>query len=214
MQNCPRQLAMQYCVLYSFVRCGTSKQIEKKKKSFFSEWTNNIKDKINNRIEVLNNTLHKYKQFDALSSPDINAALENLHKGFVVVPIDKATGKIALICKRFYASVIAKELGLGNNNTTDTYNPINNSSTDTIINSNINDLKSKFGIDDVNMENHCLPHMYWLPKMHKSPVKARFIIASPKSSIKPLSQAITSAFRLFFIDKFNLTMINVDFSQA
>ena len=29
MQNCPRQLAMQSCVLCSFVRCGTSKQIEK-----------------------------------------------------------------------------------------------------------------------------------------------------------------------------------------
>ena len=32
MQNFPRQLAMQSCVLCSFVRCGTSKQIEKKKK--------------------------------------------------------------------------------------------------------------------------------------------------------------------------------------
>ena len=32
MQNCPRQLAMQSCVLCSFVRCGTSKQIEKEKK--------------------------------------------------------------------------------------------------------------------------------------------------------------------------------------
>ena len=31
MQNCPRQLAMQSCVLCSFVRCGTSKQIRKKK---------------------------------------------------------------------------------------------------------------------------------------------------------------------------------------
>ena len=53
--------------------------------------------------------------------------------------------------------------------------------------------------------------MYWLRKMHKSPIKARFIIESPKSSIRPLSRAITSA---FFIDKFNLTMINVDVSQA
>ena len=32
MQNCPRQLAMQSCVLCSFVRCGTSNQIEKKRK--------------------------------------------------------------------------------------------------------------------------------------------------------------------------------------
>ena len=34
MQNCPRQLAMQSCVLCSFVRCGSwsSNQIEKKEK--------------------------------------------------------------------------------------------------------------------------------------------------------------------------------------
>ena len=31
MQNCPRQLAMQSCVLCSFVRCGTSKTNRKKK---------------------------------------------------------------------------------------------------------------------------------------------------------------------------------------
>ena len=35
-------------------------------KSFFSELTNNFKNKIKYRIEVLNNALHKYKQFDAL----------------------------------------------------------------------------------------------------------------------------------------------------
>ena len=35
-------------------------------------------------------------------------------------------------------------------------------------------------------------------KMHKNPIKARFIIASPKSSIKLLARTITSVFRLFF----------------
>ena len=34
--------------------------------------------------------------------------------------------------------------------------------------------------------------------MHKNPIKACFIIASPKSSIKPIARTITSAFRLFF----------------
>ena len=36
-----------------------------------------------------------------------------------------------------------------------------------------------------------------MPKMHKNPIKARCIIASPKSSIKPLASTITSTFRLF-----------------
>ena len=37
MQNCPRQLAMQSCVLCSFVRCGLSNQIEKKVESALTE---------------------------------------------------------------------------------------------------------------------------------------------------------------------------------
>ena len=37
-----------------------------------------------------------------------------------------------------------------------------------------------------------------MPKMHKNPIKGGFIIASPKSSIKPLARTITSVFRLFF----------------
>ena len=35
-----------------------------------------------------------------------------------------------------------------------------------------------------------------MPNMYKNPIKARFIIASPKSSIKPLASTITSIFRL------------------
>ena len=35
--------------------------------------------------------------------------------------MDKATGSIAFVCKRFYDSVITRELGLNNNSFTDTY---------------------------------------------------------------------------------------------
>ena len=59
-------------------------------------------------------------------------------------------------------------------------------------------MKIKFGIHNIAIENHRLPIMYWIPKMHKNPIKARFIIASPKSSIKPLARTITSIFCLFF----------------
>ena len=48
------------------------------------------------------------------------------------------------------------------------------------------------------MYNHCLPKMYWLPKVHKIPIKARFIVAYPKPSIKSLAKVVTiSAFQLF-----------------
>lgn len=35
-----------------------------------------------------------------------------MHKDFLVPPIDKSTGNIAFVCKRFYAAVIVKGLGL------------------------------------------------------------------------------------------------------
>ena len=81
--------------------------------------------------------------------------------------------------------------------TTDTYN-IGGLSANDIIDENIRDLKIKFGIDNINIENHRLPNMCWIPKMHKNSIKARFVIASPKSSIKPLASIKTSIFRLFF----------------
>ena len=56
---------------------------------------------------------------DCLSSPDEKKALDDIHKDFVV-PIDKATGNIALVCKRFYASVITRQLLSNNNSSTDT----------------------------------------------------------------------------------------------
>ena len=57
---------------------------------------------------------------------------------------------------------------------------------------------NNISIDNIPLKNHRLPNMYWMPKMHKSPIKAIFIIASPKSSIKPLASTITSIFCLFF----------------
>ena len=66
------------------------------------------------------------------------------------------------------------------------------------INKNIIYLKTKFGTGNITIENHRLPIMYWMHKIHKNPIKARFIIASPKCSTKPLLKTLITIFRLFF----------------
>ena len=66
-----------------------------------------------------------------------------------------------------------------------------------IINKHMKDLKSKFNLD-VKQDNQVLPTIYWIPKLHKNPSKSRFIIASPVSSLKPLTKGVTSVFKLFF----------------
>ena len=69
-----------------------------------------------------------------------------------------------------FVSVITRELGLNNNSSTDTYNNASGLSVNDIIDKNIRELKIKFGIDTIPIKNHGLPNMYWMPKIHKSPI--------------------------------------------
>ena len=61
-----------------------------------------------------------------------------------------------------------------------------------------NTLHSVFGLKNNNEEFNCLPCICWLPKTHKIPSGAIFIIASKKCIIKQLSKHVTSAFKLCY----------------
>ena len=91
------------------------------RKYMFTDGVKKVNEKLNTRIGVLNNTLHKKKQEDSFNSLDAKKVLESLHNRFALVPIDKAKVNTAVICKQFHASVIVKEVGLGSNNTTNPY---------------------------------------------------------------------------------------------
>ena len=103
-----------------------------------------------------------------------------------MIPIDKAANNIAFVCKRFYAKVLLNEFGiLGIPNPT--YINLSNSDSQDIINEDVIKIKRIFNID-TNANSKILPSPYWLPKMHKSPIGSRFIIASKVCSIKELSK--------------------------
>ena len=70
-------------------------------RSFFLEWTNDVKVKIDERMSHLTNNLYTYKHRDCLSFPDVKNALDNIHKNCAVVPTDKVTGNITLSVKDF-----------------------------------------------------------------------------------------------------------------
>ena len=50
-----------------------------------------------------------------------------------MVPIDKAANNVAFICKRFYAQILLKELGLSHNEPSSTYSLISELSHQNII---------------------------------------------------------------------------------
>ena len=171
--------------------------------SVFNAWRGEVLKAIDERIEEVKPSLKVDHVTETLKDPECRNYLSELHDRYVIAPIDKATGNVALICKRFYADVLVKELGIGGNKSA-TYEVVKRKC-DSVVKENKKDLKSKYNIE-VSAVNETLPNIYWLPKLHKNPLKFRFIIAAPKCSIKPLSKAVTSVFRLFYnqIERYNM----------
>ena len=157
-------------------------------------WRTKVLEKVDNKIAHLKRKIKPHKTNPVLKQPEIIQCLEELHKKFVLVPIDKAANNVAIICKKHYVDVILKEIGVSGN-PTDTYkeSPKNK---DEIIFENLQYLeKLKLKSEEKDKE---LPIMYWTPKMHKNPTGSRFIIASKNCSTKPLSKTISSAFKLIY----------------
>ena len=65
-----------------------------------------------------------------------------------------------------------------------------------IINNNM-ELCERYGLS-LEERQKTLPIMYWTPKMHYTPSRARFIVSSAKCSTKPLSRVISNTFKLIF----------------
>ena len=72
-----------------------------------------------------------------------------------MVPIDKAANNVAFVCKRFYAQVLLKELGLIGSSTS-TYTKIDQLTPADIIAQHQTELKDKFNIT-VNDDMLTLP---------------------------------------------------------
>ena len=152
---------------------------------------------VDDKIKWLQENKQINRVSEVLKNRESKRNLADLHRNYVITPIDKATGNVAFICKRFYALVLIKELGLCPNMSNDTYKGVIGKTTEQIVTNHKKDLNGQFKLE-LDSDNQCLPHIYWLPKMHKNPIKFRFIIAAPKCSVKPLSKSITSIFKLFY----------------
>ena len=107
---------------------------------------------------------------------------------------DKAANNIAFVCKKYYVQVLLKELSLLNT-TSNTYQLVNNT-LHYILQQQNDTLDSVFGLKNDDKKFNCLPCIYWLPKMHKIPSGARFVIAGKNCINKQVSKHVTSAFKL------------------
>ena len=164
----------------------------------FQNWKFSLLELVDQKISKYSTKIKSRPVKSVFQDPDAKAELNRLRNHFVIVPIDKAANNVAFICKQHYAHVLVSELKYNSCNPVqsedDTYELIKKYSSE-IVNSH----KATLSEYDLPLKEdmNCLPSIYWIPKMHKTPVGERFIIASPKCSLKPLLKDITSILKLF-----------------
>ena len=153
-------------------------------------------EKVNTEIETLKKKSTKKHTKKVLNRKEIKEELKRLQDQFVFVPTDKASNNISIVCKQFYVHTMLKELKVFDDTASSkTYEKVTkipftaSECITSVINDHDNKLKDwKICLDS---EAHRLPFMYWIPKMHKTPSKQRFIAASACCSTKELSATIT-----------------------
>ena len=126
-----------------------------------------------------------------LEDPHIKTYLAELQSKYVLVPGDKAGNNIIFVCKYYYIRTLMAELGINSDmNLNSTY--INQVITmDEVIQTHATTLADVFEIKLQQRERKNLPQIYWIPKLHKTPYKARFIAGSRSCTITRLSKLIT-----------------------
>ena len=151
-------------------------------------WKTFILSKIKGRIEFYLSNPNLLPPEPTYNLTDFKCDLKDLHKKFVFAPADKAANNVIIICRKYYIDILRKEII-----STKTYNSTDLTEKE-IIKNHINAC-NKFDVKlDTTVQN--VPTIYWIPKLHKSPYKSRFIANSISCSTKQLSILLTSCLTL------------------
>ena len=157
-----------------------------------NEWAGTVKLLIENNINRLKSRGHKTKKRQVLKDTRCRTALQELHNEYVLVPADKASNNIIIVCKKYYSEVIRNELA-GKSGKASTYIHCRDS-VDQIVQKHLAYMHStKIKVAE-DMKR--LPGFYWMPKLHKNPYGHRFIAASASCTTKPLSKLLTHCLQL------------------
>ena len=126
----------------------------------FLAWKNRILELVGKRITVLLSKKVPSATKPILQDEEVQNALSELHKKFVINPIDKASNNVALICKRVYIQKLLDEVGIPGYNSS-TYK-LSSRDTNQIIQNNAEYCKKL----KISLEERVkyLPFKYLIPK--------------------------------------------------
>lgn len=140
-------------------------------------WTHAVEQKVRDQIPS-----HGGEE-SMLEKEEVAKAWQQLSSRLVICPTDKAPKNFTFVCRNKYKHVLKEELHqVGGAYSTTDLSPkaiyeryeaaLRDSKCPSYVYSEV--------VDSIKKERFSLPLLYWLPKMHKAPPKARFIAASFK----------------------------------
>lgn len=143
-----------------------------------------IRDEVTSRlIEIGEQRWKKEIKTDKIIPDNYIGRLKNIDNNFIITNVDKASNNFAFICRKYYLSVIAKELGIDTKDYkivgNETYKKSDLNQTDIL------NMYMKFYMSmkmDIDLKCIKVPLIFAIPKFHKNPIKFRFI-AGAKSAI-------------------------------
>ena len=115
----------------------------------------------------------------------LKQGIQDFHRKYVLVPANKPANNVAVIWRLHYINTLKQELS-----GTKAYKETSEEEK-SVVNGHCNHLALKFFVC-VKERQDRLPTMYWLPKLHKWPYKARFIANSSSCTTTELSKLLTS----------------------
>ena len=180
---------------------ATSKHLKKEIKAFikkwsdrigiakehFAEWQHNVISEIDKKMKRLKKKAKHRPIRNVLKDPTCLNHLKDIHEKFVLVPIDKAANNIGIVCKKYFLEVLVKEVS------SDSYEHSENIEEEVV--EVIRKESSSLGIT-AEKTYKGLPLIHATIKMHKNPVKFRFIIGSRTCIIKPAAKKLVQILKL------------------
>ena len=149
------------------------------------EWKRSIFTIVDKRIKFYSQNSNLLPPKPKSSFRHLKQGIQELHRKYALVPADKAANNVVVVFRFHYVNTLKQEL--------DDTRAYLETDTDemSVVNAHLNDLPVKFSVC-VNEGQDKLPTMYWLPKLHKRPYKARFIANSSSCTTTELSKLLTS----------------------
>ena len=149
------------------------------------EWKLSIFNIVDKRIKFYSQNTNLLPPKPKSSFRHLKQGIQEFHRKYVLVPADKAANNVVVVCRLHYINTLKQDF-----NGTKAYEETSKDEK-SVVYSHLNEIPKKFVVD-VKESQDRLPTMYWLPKLHKRPYKARFIANSSSCTTTELSNLLTS----------------------